>query len=145
MNAGRFQITYVGKEDHMMMPLLSTLVVTQTLYDILFQYMVTPEKEQKLLDFINKIQNYLDNKPYPNRPFSLPVEELEFLEEGLQELKLLCWQTIPVYVFEVNPLVPSDSPDYEPARQEMDKILSDLLVFGWQGENRILVYPPAVI
>ncbi|MGE5544309.1 MAG: hypothetical protein ACM3UW_04985 [Bacillota bacterium] len=123
-----------------MMPALTKLVVTQSLYDILFQYVLTPEKEQKLLDFINRIQSHLSDNAYRNTPFSVPVEEMRFLEEGLEELKLLCWQEVPVHIFEIGFSVPESSPEFESVKDQVDLILSDLFVYNWQGENRILVY-----
>lgn len=137
---GLFNMKYLGKEDHLMMPSLTKLVVTQTLYDILFQYVFTPEKEQKLLDFINRIQAHMSDNAYRNTPFSIPVSEMQFLEEGLEELKLLCWQVVPVYVFDIEFSVPLSSPEYEAVKDQVELVLSDLFVYNWQGENRILVY-----
>lgn len=137
---GLFNMRYFGKEDHLVMPPLTKLVVTQTLYDILFQYVLTPEKEQKLLDFINRVQRHLSDNAYRNTPFSVPVAEMEYLEEGLEELKLLCWQVVPVYVFEIEFSVSGSSPEFESVKDQVDLILSDLFVYNWQGENRILVY-----
>ncbi len=137
---GLFSMRYIGKEDHLMMPSLTKLVVTQSLYDMLFQYVLTPEKEQRLLDFINQIRTHMNDNAYRNSPFSVPVAEMEFLEEGLEELKLLCWQLAPVYVFEIELSVSSSSAEYEEARDKVDQVLSDLFIYNWQGENRILVY-----
>lgn len=137
---GLFNMRYFGKEDHLVMPALTKLVVTQTLYDILFQYVLTPEKEQKLLDFINRIRSHLNDNAYRNTPFSVPVAEMQFLEEGLEELKLLCWQVVPVYVFEIEYSVPGSSSEFESVKDQVDLVLSDLFVYNWQGENRILVY-----
>lgn len=137
---GLFNLRYLGKEVHLVMPALTKLVVTQSLYDILFQYVLTPEKEQKLLDFINRIQSHLSDNAYRNTPFSVPVEEMRFLEEGLEELKLLCWQEVPVHIFEIGFSVPESSPEFESVKDQVDLILSDLFVYNWQGENRILVY-----
>ncbi|NLB17287.1 MAG: hypothetical protein GX825_00770 [Syntrophomonadaceae bacterium] len=136
---------YIGKEDHLMMPPLSKLVVTQALYDMLFQYVLTPEKEKNLLDFINRIEVHQKSNQYRSTPFSLPVEELQFLEEGIEELKLLCWQLVPVHIFEIDiPALPS-SEDYDKAKDQIEQILTDLFVFNWQGENQILVYSTITI
>ncbi len=137
---GLFNMKFLGKEDHLMMPSLTKLVVTQTLYDILFQYVFTPEKEQKLLDFINRIRTHMSDNAYRNTPFSVPVNEMQFLEEGIEELKLLCWQVVPVYVFEIEFSVPVSSSEFEAVKDQVDLVLSDLFVYNWQGENRILVY-----
>jgi len=131
---------YLGKEDHLVMPPLTKLVATQALYDMLFQYVLTPEKEQKLLDFINRIQTHLSDNAYRNTPFSIPVEEMQFLGEGLEELKLLCWQVMPVYVFEIEYSVPVSSPDFEAAKDQVELVLSDIFLYNWQGDHRILVY-----
>ena len=128
-----------------MMPPLSKLVVTQALYDMLFQYVLTPEKEKNLLDFINRIEVHQKSNQYRSTPFSLPVEELQFLEEGIEELKLLCWQLVPVHIFEIDiPALPS-SEDYDKAKDQIEQILTDLFVFNWQGENQILVYSTITI
>ena len=137
---GLFNMRYLGKEDHLMMPSLTKLVVTQSLYDILFQYVLTPDKEQKLLDFINRIQTHMSDNAYRNTPFSVSVTEMQFLDEGLEELKMLCWQVVPVYVFEIEFSVPFSSPEFEAVKDQVDLVLSDLFVYNWQGENRILVY-----
>lgn len=140
-----FTMKYIGKEDHLMMPPLSKLVVTQALYDMLFQYVLTPEKEKNLLDFINRIEVHQKSNQYRSTPFSLPVEELQFLEEGIEELKLLCWQLVPVHIFEIDiPALPS-SEDYDKAKDQIEQILTDLFVFNWQGENQILVYSTITI
>lgn len=137
---GLFNMRYLGKEDHLMMPSLTKLVVTQSLYDILFQYVLTPDKEQKLLDFINRIQTHTSDNAYRNTPFSVPVTEMQFLNEGLEELKLLCWQVVPTYVFEIEFSASVSSPEFEAVKDQVDLVLSDLFVYNWQGENRILVY-----
>jgi len=135
-----FSLKYIGKEDHLIMPSLTKLVVTQTLYDILFQYVIEPEKERKLLEFIERIRTHMSDNAYRNTPFSVPVTEMQFLEEGLEELKLLCWQVAPVYTFAVEfPLSP-EAEGYEAVRDEVGQILSDLFVYNWQGNDRILVY-----
>lgn len=123
-----------------MMPSLAKLVVTQSLYDMLFQYVLTPDKEQKLLDFINRIKTHMSDNAYRNSPFSVPVAEMQFLEEGLEELKLLCWQVVPVYVFDIQFSIPPSSPEFESVKDQVDQVLSDLFVYNWQGEHRILVY-----
>lgn len=137
---GLFNLRYLGKEDHLMMPPLTKLVVTQTLYDILFQYVLTPDKERKLLDFIGRIQVHMSDNAYRDTPFSVPVTEMQFLEEGLEELKMLCWQVVPVHLFAVEFPVPESSCQPEAVKDQADLILSDLFVYNWEGDNRILVY-----
>lgn len=140
-----FNLKYIATEEHFMMPTLTTLVMTQQLYDILFQYLLTPEQEKQLMDFIGLIQKYLDNKAHQKAPFSVNKAELDFLEDGLEELRMLCWQTIPVYVFEVEVCEDSASPSYQTARDQMENILMDLFVYTWRGQNQILVYPPSIV
>ncbi|MGE5423476.1 MAG: hypothetical protein ACM3QW_09445 [Ignavibacteriales bacterium] len=140
-----FNLKYIETEYHLMMPTLKTLVINQGLYDILFQYVLTPEQEKQLTDFIDLIQRYKDNKAHHKAPFSLPKEDLEFLEEGLEELRMLCWQTIPVMIFEVEMNEAASSPSYQAARDQMENILMELFVYTWRGEKQILVYPPAVV
>jgi len=94
-----YKLRFIRQEKHLMLPRLSTIVVTQKLYDILFQYVGSPEKEELLKVFINKLEQYIKSKA--NTPFSLPIDELSFLEEGVQELRLLNWLEIPVMVAEL--------------------------------------------
>lgn len=82
----------------------------------------------------------MSDNAYRNTPFSVPVNEMQFLEEGIEELKLLCWQVVPVYVFEIEFSVPVSSSEFEAVKDQVDLVLSDLFVYNWQGENRILVY-----
>ncbi|MGE5397469.1 MAG: hypothetical protein ACM3MK_08055 [Chitinophagales bacterium] len=140
MNPGSFSLKYVGQEDHLMMPALTTLTVTQSLYEMLFQYVLTPEREQKLIEFIDRIRVYLSSQGHEKAPFSIKVDELSFLEEGLEELRLLCWQSIPVYIFEIQ------WNEAEPENNEaVESVLKDLLVFNWKGDSQILVYPSFAI
>ncbi|MGE5371395.1 MAG: hypothetical protein ACM3QZ_05330 [Solirubrobacterales bacterium] len=136
-----FELRYKGQEDHLMMPPLTKLMVAQSLYDILFQYLLTPEMEQKLQAFTKKIEAYLDTKTYRQTPFSIPVQELAFLDEGLEELKMLCWVPLPVHIFEVT--IPGAGADEagQAARDEAERILADLFVFNWRGDSEIIVYP----
>ena len=75
---GLFSMRYIGKEDHLMMPSLTKLVVTQSLYDMLFQYVLTPEKEQRLLDFINQIRTHMNDNAYRNSPFQFLLPKWNF-------------------------------------------------------------------
>jgi hypothetical protein len=106
-----FQLNFIKQEQHLMLPRTSSIILTQNLYDILFQYVITPEKEAKLDNFIKILENHIKSKA--EAPFSLPVTELEFLEEGLDELKLLNWAEIPVAVFQVNLDACLDKESYE--------------------------------
>ncbi len=94
-----FSLRFIREEMHMALPTITSIVVAQTLYDILFQYVLTKEKEEKLEQIIKRMENHIKSKD--RVPFSLPLIELEFLEEGLEELKLLNWLEIPVFYFEI--------------------------------------------
>ena len=124
-----------------MLPEVTSILVTQKLYDILFQYVITSEKEKKLENFIKILEQYIKSKPIG--PFSLPVRELEFLEEGLQELKLLNWREIPVTLFEI--ILEEPSEEEEKNTEQLDSVLS--LLAGLMPFNRstttgqIYVYP----
>lgn len=124
-----------------MLPEVTSILVTQKLYDILFQYVITPEKEKKLENFIKILEQYIKSKPIG--PFSLPVRELEFLEEGLQELKLLNWREIPVTLFEI--ILEEPSTEEEKNTEQLDSVMS--LLAGLMPFNRsattgqIYVYP----
>lgn len=94
-----FSLVYIGSQVHMMMPHTSSILVAQSLYDILFQYIMTPEKEALLKNFADRLREHI--KTHPSAPFSLPMSKLTFLNEGLKELQLLNWQSIKVEVFRV--------------------------------------------
>jgi hypothetical protein len=137
----RFSLRFVKQENHLMLPEVTSILVTQKLYDILFQYVITPEKEKKLENFIKILEQYIKSKPIG--PFSLPVRELEFLEEGLQELKLLNWREIPVTLFEI--ILEEPSTEEEKNTEQLDSVMS--LLAGLMPFNRsattgqIYVYP----
>lgn len=136
----KFSLQFIKKENHLMLPEVTSILVTQKLYDILFQYVITPEKEKQLENFINILGQYIKSKP--SGPFSLPVTELEFLEEGLQELKLLNWREVPVFLFQI---VSQDSVDEDNYADHLETVL-DLLA-GMVFFNRsttagqIYIYP----
>lgn len=116
----KFQLNYLQQEQHIMLPNTTSILLVQNLYEVLFQYVIDPEKEALLKYFIEKLETHIKSKP--RAPFSMPVSELEFLGEGMQELKLLNWLESSVSVFEVEL-----SEECTNTEEEMDKIL-DLLV-----------------
>lgn len=95
--AKNFSLNYLRAENHLLMPTRSSILITQQLYDILFQYCITPAKEKQLLEFIHLMETHIKNKD--QTPFSIPVEELAGFEEGVEELRLLSWYERPVHVF----------------------------------------------
>ena len=109
-----FRLEFVAREKHLMLPNITSIILAQNLYDILFQYVITKEKEEKLKVIIGLIESHIKSKS--RAPFSMPLTELEFLKEGLEELRLLNWIEVPVYVFEI---IPADAEE-----EEMEKILS---------------------
>ncbi len=137
-----YQLAFIREEKHLMLPRVSSIIVTQTLYDILFQYAITQEKEQKLKSLINRLETHIKSKA--EAPFSMPIEEFSFLEEGLKELKLLNWTELPVYVFEIQ------SPGEEEITQEgleaYLSMLGNLMICSRLMENhQIYVYPSNLI
>ncbi len=116
----KFQLNYLQQEQHIMLPNTTSILLVQNLYEVLFQYVIDPEKEALLKYFIEKLETHIKSKP--RAPFSMPVSELEFLGEGMQELKLLNWLESSVSVFEVEL-----SEECTNTEEEMDKVL-DLLV-----------------
>lgn len=137
----KFSLRFIKQEKHLMLPEVTSILVTQKLYDILFQYVITPEKEQKLENFIKILEQYIKSKPIG--PFSLPVTELEFLEEGLQELRLLNWRELPVAIFAIVLEEPcgEENKDTEQMETVMD-LLAGLMLFNRsKTTGQIYVYP----
>ncbi|SHG87175.1 hypothetical protein SAMN02745221_01156 [Thermosyntropha lipolytica DSM 11003] len=94
-----FVLEFLRTEKHLLLPNITAIITAQTLYDILFQYCITPEKEEKLKYFIDKLETHIKSKSHT--PFSMPYQDLEFLEEGLQELRLLNWMEADIALFQI--------------------------------------------
>jgi hypothetical protein len=119
-----------------MIPTVTSIVLTQNLYDILFQYLVTEEKEEKLKKIIGMLEAHIKRKD--RAPFSMPIASLEFLEEGLEELRMLNWMEIPVCVFDVS----FDDNMDEDALQSVFNRLEEYMIFSRpENSNLIWVYP----
>ena len=135
-----FQLDFIRSEQHLMLPTISSIRLTQDLYDVLFQYVVTEEKEKLLEKFIVMLESHIKRKD--KAPFSRPISELEFLDEGLQELKLLNWMEIPVAVFRLSLDESINNDNYT---EELDKILTyleGLMIFSRPVDNdQLWVYP----
>ncbi|MCX5779906.1 MAG: hypothetical protein NTV45_03620 [Firmicutes bacterium] len=135
-----FRLDFIREEQHLMLPTVTSIKLTQNLYDALFQYLITPDQEVLLKKFIDMLESHIKRKD--RSPFSMPVTELAFLDEGLQELRLLNWMEIPVAVFQLSmdDTIPAD--DYS---DELDKVLSlleRLTVFSRSADNNLIwVYP----
>jgi len=139
-----FQLNFIKQEQHLMLPRTSSIVLTQNLYDILFQYVITPEKEAKLDNFIKILENHIKSKAVA--PFSLPVSELEFLEEGLEELKLLNWAEIPVTVFQVNLDACLNKESYEDEIEKIVNLLETMMIVRrYSGSDLVYVYPSSLM
>ena len=135
-----FKLEFVREEQHLMLPAISSFKLTQNLYDALFQYVITEEKEELLKKFISLLEAHIKRRD--NSPFSLPISELDFLDEGLEELRLLNWMEVPVAVFQLSLDGDLNNDDYQ---EELDKILTQLerlMIYSRPAEgNLIWVYP----
>lgn len=139
-----FQLNFITQERHLMLPRTSSIVLTQNLYDILFQYVITPEKESKLDNFIKLLENHIKSKA--EAPFSLPVTELEFLEDGLEELKLLNWTEIPVAVFQINLDACLNKESREDEIEKIVNMLEELMIVRrYPGSEMIYIYPSNLV
>ena len=127
-----FQLKFIRQEEHLLLPKVTSIKVVQYLYDVLFQYAITPQEEEKLQSFIKLMEDHIKSKV--DTPFAMPLSQLEFLDEGLQELKLLNWMQVKASVFQI---IGIDSED------EMEKVLElleTMCTFNREG-NIIFVYP----
>jgi hypothetical protein len=133
-----FRLTLVKQDKHLRLPTVTSIIVVQNLYDILFQYLIDPDQESRLKQLIALMELHIKSKS--RAPFSIPMEELEFLGEGLEELKLLNWAEVAVTVFRVE--VPGED---EPAEEDLEPIfdlLEELLTFKRVGDSDLIyVYP----
>ncbi len=132
-----FNLSFIRKEKHFILPTVKTIIIAQNLYDILFQYMITPEREENLRLFLSKLEKHIKSKP--RAPFSIPYSELEFLEEGLQELRLLNWMELDVAICEIK--VDGDDSDLEAILDE----LANFVIFNQvENTNRLYIYPASL-
>lgn len=136
-----FQLSFIKQEQHLMLPLTSSIKLTQNLYDILFQYVITPEKEEKLNHFINLLEIHIKSKA--RTPFSLPVSELAFLDEGLEELKLLNWAEIPVSVFRITLDACLNKDGYDEEIDRVADLLESLMTARRYKDSDLLYAYPA--
>lgn len=143
-----FQLTYMGEEQHLMLPTNKTILLAGELYDILFQYLIFKDREDDLKRFIALLETHIKNKP--SGPFSYPVEDLKFIDEGLQELSLLNWQEIPVQVYRLDFNFDTNDNDnnydYDLKRDEVFITLNKIFIYNQKvGTNIIYVYPNNII
>lgn len=138
MPVKEFNLILVKQDTHLRLPTVTSIIVVQNLYDILFQYLIDAEQESRLKQLIGLMETHIKSKS--RAPFSIPVEDLEFLGEGLEELKLLNWAEVAVTMFRI------DMPEQEePSEEDLEPIfdlLEDLFTYKRVGEsNLIYVYP----
>lgn len=140
----KFRLSFIRKEKHMMLSKTTSILLTQNLYDMLFQYVLTPQKEEKLQYFISLLENHIKDKS--SKLFSYSLEDLKFLDEGLEEMKLLNWREIEVSVFALE-LCPEQSKTTDPEQLEtIMYFLENILSFSpLKGSNYIYVYPKNLV
>lgn len=133
-----FVLRFIREEIHMVLPTISSIVITQTLYDILFQYAISKEKETKLEMMIKKMEAHIKSRV--RAPFSMSMEELSFLDEGLEELRLLNWSKVPVSIFAVETgNDPLDEEGWELLTDHLDKLFTFTRLDG--AGQHIKVFP----
>lgn len=133
-----FKLTLVKQDTHLRLPTVTSIIVVQNLYEILFQYLIDPEQESRLKQLISLMETHIKSKSAA--PFSIPVQDLEFLGEGLEELKLLNWAEVPVTIFRVD-LPDQDQPDEEDLEPVL-ALLEELFTYKRiENSNLIYVYP----
>jgi hypothetical protein len=136
----KFKMNFLGQEQHLMLPSITSIILAQNLYDVLFQYPNTEEKEEQLKKFIGMLENHIKRKD--RAPFSMPISSLEFLDEGLEEMRMLNWMEIPVAVFQISL---DDSIEEDAYEDEFEKVLNwveDLMIFSRpEHSDLIWVYP----
>ncbi|MEN6325301.1 MAG: hypothetical protein ABFD18_03695 [Syntrophomonas sp.] len=141
MEMPKFNLQFVNQEKHLLLPNISSIILAQNLYDILFQYAISEEKELQLKNFISILEAHIKSKT--RAPFSLPLSELEFLEEGLEELKLLNWLEVPVARFELQVNYAEGEPDEQLSL--VLNFLESILTFKRETDSsHIYVYPDSL-
>lgn len=139
-----FQLNFIKQEQHLMLPRTSSILLTQNLYDILFQYVITPEKEEKLNYFINLMKTHILSKA--NAPFSMPISELEFLDEGLEELRLLNWTEMPVSIFQISLDACLNKDAYDEEVEKATALLESLMIIRrYKDSDLVYVYPSNLV
>ena len=132
-----FNLKFIRQEKHLMLPNVASIVVVQNLYDILFQYVINEEYEVKLKNFIDLLEKHIKTKPLA--PFSMPLLELEYLGEGLDELKYIQWMEVPVAVFKLEFNIQED---YESELEPILNLLENIWIYNFHLDNmQIWVYP----
>lgn len=137
-----FTVHYVGQEDHLVLPNVTSIVLVQNMYDVLFQYVLTPEQEKNLESFIKRLEVHIKKKS--RAPFSMPVPDLEFLGDGLEELRLLNWMQLPILkfsvVFDANPERSAEQEE-EIMEQVMESFQDYMIINRIENSNAFYTYP----
>lgn len=128
-----FKLVFAEQKEHLLLPNVTSIKVVQHLYDVLFQYAITEEHEEKLKAFIGKMEAHIKTKP--RAPFSMPLADLEFLDDGLEELRLLNWMQEKLAIFEVSA---EDPEQLETILEVMERYLTFNRI---SDTNQIVVYP----
>ncbi len=131
-----YSLEYLRRETHLVLPRYSPFTLSRNIYDLLFQYVLTPERETLLKNFIQKLETYTKTKP--DAPFSIALQDLEFLGEGWQELKLLNWFEVPVTVFALHMQEGATAEDLEQAQDELRNLM---LLNPSEDGKEIIVFP----
>jgi predicted transcriptional regulator len=140
----KFKLNFIRSEQHLMLPTVTSIKLAQNLYDVLFQYLITEEKEEQLKKLINLLEIHIKSKD--RSPFSIAISELDFLDEGLQELRLLNWMEIPVAIFKLSLDASIAKDDYQ---EELEKILTyleALMIYSKPADSDLIqVYPYVLV
>lgn len=138
-NMKPFRLEYVEQQNHLRLPTITSILVVQNLYDILFQYLMGEEEENRLKELIQRMETHIKSKS--RTPFSMPLEDLEFLGEGLEELKLLNWMEVPVTLFQIQ-FDAADDDISEANYEAVLMFLEDLMTIKRIDNSRLVyVYP----
>jgi hypothetical protein len=135
-SVNQYTLTMIRCEKHLVLPTVTSIVLVQNLYDILFQYVIDADKEEVLKEFIDRLERHIKSKS--DTPFSAPIEELAFLNDGLEELRLLNWMEVPVTVFS---LEVKDDDNEETREAIIDQLRRLMLVRPAADSNLLYVYP----
>jgi glucose-6-phosphate isomerase len=132
METTQFTMIWADREKHLMMPEIMTLVSIQSLYDMLFQYVITEDKENvdglnflsgKTIDFVNKkafqgtVLAHIDGG-VPNIIFNLPEVNEYYFGYMVYFFEKACG--ISGYMLGVNPF---DQPGVEAYKKNMFALL----------------------
>jgi len=139
-----FELKFLREEQHLMLPTITSIRLTQSLYDALFQYILTADQEERLQKFIAMLEEHIKRKD--QAPFSVPIADLQFLDDGLQELRLLNWFEIPVAVFELGLPVTITEEEREAQLEGISDLLDRLTIFAQPKDSGLIwVYPYTMV